>query len=431
MEKFISNPYSMMRRSNLKKWILTCYGGKQQMKMQRCRTAGIVFCLLLFLFSGCSKEVNVQETETTAEAWEKAYTEVLCGIEETLGNSTLREEKNAYPIRKIWLFLYDLNQSGIPELIVGDNYDVDIYAYQDGDAKKIACFSEMSGNDSITGIALYNDCICFSGSQYWLFGFFDGAYHILSSTSTSGTIDGEPMTYAEIWNYFPRAIYEGAYVIQFDDDDWILNQYNIRNEDGEIFLDSVWDFDDAEDQKPDFAQLWEPCEGESRAREEAAVQPSELTNAKEAEEFGQEWYAAYTAEVYRYEYLLPDLDGEGVPEFAYGDAQTVHVCTMRQGTKEELAVLEMPEGDTITGIAYSNGCLYLVHAEYYGNLPRKYLMFGYFDGAYHTVYDTEFSDGTLDGTPITYEQGLRYFPHVLQEGAYVWKIEDSDWIIGN
>jgi hypothetical protein len=58
-------------------------------------------------------------------------------------------------------------------------------------------------------------------------------------------------------------------------------------------------------------------------------------------------------------------------------------------------------------------------------------MFGYFDGAYHTVYDTEFSDGTLDGTPITYEQGLRYFPHVLQEGRYVWKIEDSDWIIGN
>jgi hypothetical protein len=45
-------------------------------------------------------------------------------------------------------------------------------------------------------------------------------------------------------------------------------------------------------------------------------------------------------------------------------------------------------------------------------------------------YDTEFSEGTLDGTPITYEQGLRYFPHVLQEGRYVWKIEDDDWIIG-
>ncbi len=196
------------------------------------------------------------------EDWEKAYIELLYNRDEVLSNPGGERGDNQYPIDYLRLFIHDFDSDGIPELVVGDRYAVDVYTVCDGKYERLASLNTPDEYHMVKGIALCDNCLYLSDGDrggersYCVFGYFDGGYHTLYINEyMDGTLDGNPISSEAALQYIPNVLTNGEYVWEIAQDDWIVECYDIKNEDGKVYIKSQWEYKNPDYEVVDFEQL--------------------------------------------------------------------------------------------------------------------------------------------------------------------------------
>ncbi len=202
--------------------------------------------------------------ELYTEDWEKAYIELLYNRDEVLSNPDGARGEYWYPIDLLTLFLHDFDGDGIPELVVGDRYAVDVYTFRDGKCNRLASLYTPGESHLNAGIALCNNSLYLSDRggigerSYCVFGYIDGGYHTLSiSEYMDGTWDGAPITYEKALQYIPHVLSDDKYVWSIEQENWIVEEFYIKNEDGNVLIRSEWEGKDSDYRIVDFDRLWE------------------------------------------------------------------------------------------------------------------------------------------------------------------------------